>query len=113
MSYVLVTDDTIQSIGGLPRSARRLDNDAWVMGLANASTEAQQACGWYEVADTDRPDDTATTTFDRSIELVEGVPTVVWTERDKTDDELNPPESIEEQLAAVTAALEALAGGGE
>lgn len=113
MSYVLVTDDTIQSIGGLPRSARRLDNDAWVMGLANASTEAQQACGWYEVADTDRPDDTATTTFDRSIELVEGVPTVVWTERDKTADELNPPPTTEEQVAELQALLDALLGEDE
>lgn len=113
MSYALVTDDTIQRTGQLPRSARRLDNDAWVMGLANASTEAQQACGWYEVTDTAKPDDTDTTTHDRSIELVGGVPTVVWTERDKTEDELNPPPSLEDQVADLEAALNALAGGGE
>lgn len=113
MSYALVIDDTIQKVGALPKSARRLDNQAWVMGLPDADTATQQATGWFEVVDTTRPDDTATTTHDRSIELVGGVPTVVWTERDKTEDELNPPPTVEEQLAEVTAALEALAGGGE
>ena len=110
MTYALVTDDTIQQIGGLPKSARRLDNDAWVMGLANASTEAQQACGWYAVTDTARPGDTDTTTFDRSIELVAGVPTVVWTERDKTEAELNPPPTVEDQLADLEAVIAALLG---
>lgn len=87
-TYALVTDDTIQSIGRLPNAARRLDTGEWVMGLDTAPPELVQATGWYEVVDTARPDDTTTTTHNRSIELVAGVPTVVWTERAKTADEL-------------------------
>ena len=86
----------IQRTGQLPRSARRLDTNQWVMGLATAPVDAQQACGWYEIVTTDKPDDTDTTTHDRSIELVNGVPTIVWTERDKTADELNPAPTREE-----------------
>lgn len=92
MSYALVTDGTIDRVGTLPKSARRLDSGQWVLGLRDASTELQEACGWFEVFNTDQPADTDTTTHDRSIELVDGTPTVVWTERDKTDDELNPPD---------------------
>ena len=86
--YAFVTDDTIQSLGRLPASARRLDTGDWVMGLATAPVELVAATGWLPVIDTPRPDDTATTTHDRSVELVAGVPTVVWTQRDKTPEEL-------------------------
>jgi len=44
--------------------------------------------GIYRIVNTDPPADTATTTSTRSVELVAGVPTVVWTERAKTDQEL-------------------------
>lgn len=111
MSYANVTHDTIQKVGTLPKSARRLDNDAWVLGLRDADTATQQATGWFEVTDTARPDDTDTTTHDRSIELVASVPTVVWTERDKTADELNPPPSLEDQIDDLQAIIEALLEG--
>lgn len=113
MSFALVTDDTIQRIGPAPKSARRLDNGAWVLGLRDASAELQQACGWYEITDTAQPADTDTTTHDRSVDLVAGVPTVVWTERDKTADELNPPPTTEEQVAELQALLDALLGEDE
>ena len=86
--HAYVTDGTIQAVGRLPRSARRLDTGQWILGLHDASVNLQQACGWYEVMDTDRPDDSPTTTHDRTVELVDGVPTVVWTERPLTDEEL-------------------------
>lgn len=86
--YALVISNAIQSVGGLPASARRLDTQEWVMGLANADPTFQQACGYYPVTDVPRPADTATTTFDRSVTLVAGVPTVVWTERPMTAPEL-------------------------
>lgn len=89
MTYALVTNGAIQSLGRLPSSARRLDTGQWVMGLAIAPVAMQQACGWFAVADTPRPADTATTTFDRSVELVDNTPTVVWTERAKTQAELD------------------------
>ena len=89
MAYALVTDGTIDAVSGrLPTAARRLDTDEWVMGLRDADTATQQATGWFEIQDTVRPADTPTTTHDRSVELVADVPTVVWTERDKTAGEL-------------------------
>jgi len=89
MTFARIIDTTIDTIGRLPDSARRLDNDRWVLGLRTAPAELQQVCGWYEIADTERPADTPTTTHDRSVELVAGTPTVVWTERAKTDQELS------------------------
>lgn len=74
--------------GSLPGSARRLDTQEWVMGLATAPTDLQQACGYFPVTDVPRPADTATDTFDRSVQLVNGTPTVVWTQRPMTADEL-------------------------
>ena len=76
-------------LGGLPRSARRLDNDDWVMNLREASINLQEDCGYFPIVDITRPDDTATITFDRTIELVANAPTVVWTERNKTVEELS------------------------
>lgn len=87
--YAYVTDGTVQAEGTLPRSARRLDTGQWVLGLHDATIALQQACGWYQATDTARPADTATTTYDRSVELVDGTPTVVWTERPKTQSELD------------------------
>lgn len=86
--YALVISNAIQSVGGLPASARRLDTQEWVMGLATADPTFQQACGYFPVTDVPRPADTATDTFDRSVQLVNGTPTVVWTQRPLTADEL-------------------------
>ena len=109
--YAFVTDSVIRRTGQLPRSARRLDTNQWVLGLSKADTATQEACGWYEVTEVSKPADTDTTTHDRSIELVDGTPTVVWTERDKTEDELNPPPSDEDRIADLEAILEALLEG--
>lgn len=88
MTYAHVTNGTVDTIGRLPNSARRTDTQQWVLGLATAPVELQRACGWYEVVETPRPDDTASVTHDRSVELVNGTPTVVWTQRNKTPDEI-------------------------
>jgi len=92
MAYALVENGTIGSVGGLPTAARRQDTGEWVVGLRQASPDLQRATGWYAIQDTAQPADTPTTTHDRSVELVdhgEGpIPTVVWTERDKTAAEL-------------------------
>ena len=100
MTYAYVTDGTVQATGRLPVAARRLDTGQWVLGLPDAPAELQQACGWYQVTDTPRPDDTATTTHDRTVELVDGAPTVVWTERPKTQAELDAEAEFAEQQAA-------------
>jgi hypothetical protein len=88
MSYALVIDGIIQTEGGLPRSARRLDTGAWVLGLREYGTpDVIAACGYVEVVATPRPADTDTVTYDRTLELVDGVPTVVWVQRAYTDGE--------------------------
>lgn len=94
MSYALVYEDAVVDLSDtLPDSARRQDTNEWVMGLRSAPVDLQHATGWYAIQDTAQPDETATTTSDRSVEMVErddgqgGTelwPTVVWTERPKT-----------------------------
>ena len=101
--YALVIDDTIQAEqGSLPPSDRRLDTDDWVMGLATAPTDLQEACGWFAVVDAPRPPDTETSNFDRSLQLVDGTPTVIWTERPKTPDELESDQQVENKSSIQT-----------
>lgn len=88
--YALVTGGVVQAVaGGPPDSARRLDTGQWVLGLSDAPQELRRACGWYEVVGTPRPADTATTTHDRSYEWDGVTVTETWTERPKTQDELD------------------------
>lgn len=54
MAYAFVTDNTIQRVGGLPASARRLDTQEWVMGLDTAPADLVKATGWLPVVE-DRP----------------------------------------------------------
>ena len=90
MSFAKVIDNNITKLANrLPGTAQRLDNDGWVLALDTADTATQEACGWFQVDDTAvRPTDTATTTSNRTVELVGGVPTVVWVGRNKSDGEL-------------------------
>ncbi len=104
-SYVLVRNGAIVSTG-LPPSARRLDDGDWVLGLPDAPDALKAACGYLPIAETPRPADTDTETFDRSVGLVAGKPSEVWTKRAKTADELNPPKSPDEKLAEAKAVLD-------
>lgn len=103
--YAYVTDSIVHAVGRLPQAARRADTGQWVLGLPDATVELQQACGWYAVADATRPTDNDTTTHDRTVELVDGIPTVVWTQRAKTADETFAEEQA--QAPDLTAALAA------
>ena len=85
--YALVLDNQIRSVGPLPGAARRLDTGAWVLGLADADQATQQACGYYPVTLTTRPDPTPGTVQTRDITLIDGVPTETWTERPLTAEE--------------------------
>lgn len=49
--------------------------------------------GWLPVVTTERPPDTATNTHTYSVELIDGVPTEVWTPRPWTPEELAGQES--------------------
>jgi hypothetical protein len=88
MTYAHVVGGTIQAVGRVPRGARRLDTQEWVLGLRDAGTAIQEACGWYRVAETARPTfNAATHRLERSVQLVAGVPTVEWTVVELTADE--------------------------
>jgi hypothetical protein len=90
MSYARVIDGAVESeTGALPDGAERLDTGEWVLGLPDAPVDVQRATGWHEVDDTPRPDDTDTTTHDRTLTLVGDTPTVTWVERPKTQAELD------------------------
>jgi hypothetical protein len=81
-TYAIVVDDTILKIGSRPRAYRNHT------GLQYATDEQLAAIGILAVVDVERPADTATHTHTRNVELVAGVPTVVWTPRPWTVDEL-------------------------
>lgn len=107
--FAYVVDGVIERTGDVPPSARRLDNGDWVLGLARASVDKLAAVGWHEIVDVDRPDDTSTVTHDRSVELVDGVPTVVWTARDFTPGELSALQSKSNRYAVDAAIIAAVA----
>jgi hypothetical protein len=108
-AYARIDNGQPVELGSLPPSARRLDDGAWVLGLPDASDVLKAACGFLPITDVVRPSDTATETFDRTVQLVSGAPLVMWTKRAKTDAELNPPKSPEAKLDAIKAQLDQIA----
>jgi hypothetical protein len=80
--YAIVADDAILSVGNRPKAWRNHT------GLQYATDEQLAAIGILPVVNVAQPADTATHTTERSVELVAGVPTVVWTQRAWTADEL-------------------------
>lgn len=68
------------------------------------TTEELALIGWFVVEDVPQPADTATTTYDLSLESVNGVPHIVWIERPKTDEELTR-DSILNQIDSLNALL--------
>lgn len=87
MSHALVIDGTIVAVGRLPEAARTTTDGRWVK-VREGTVAEQMECGWFAVVEADQPADTASTTHARNVELVQGVPTVVWTERPKTEGEM-------------------------
>jgi hypothetical protein len=79
MIYVKLIDGQIVKIASVkPESDRRLDTGEWVLGYVGPE------CGWYYADTQPRPVETTTLTYDRSLQLIDGVPTIVWIEREKT-----------------------------
>lgn len=108
--YALILDSAIQSVGRLPAAARRLDTGEWVCPPNRDWTDEQAAlCGYLPVTDVARPADTATDTWTRSVELVAGAPTVVWTARPWTADELAAQQAEANRTAIEQAAAAAMA----
>ena len=90
MNYALVQNGAIVEHGALP--------DVWNDGTRDwdlrPMSDAELAeLGWLPVTTTPRPADTADTTHDYSVELVDGTPTEVWTPRPMTPDEIAAAES--------------------
>ena len=91
VTYCLVQNDAIvEGPGALPDVWNDGERD-WDLRPMNNSELAE--LGWYEVQTTERPPNTDTTTFDSSIELVDSLPTEVWTERPWTAEELSSQEA--------------------
>ena len=105
MHVYVLGNGSIQGVGQIPISARRLDTQEWVLNLRSAPIELQEACGWHKVLETPKPEDTDTTTFDMTVEAVNSLYQTVWVERQKTDAEI----SAEIELASVVAPADQIA----
>jgi hypothetical protein len=61
--------------------------------LATWETDVIGPHGWLPIATSEQPPNTDTTTYDYSLELIDGVPTEVWIERPITPEETAAAES--------------------
>ena len=112
--HALVIEGHIQATGTPPDVAQRLDTGEWVLGLTDDGDLA--ACGWLVVTETPRPSDTDTTTWQSTVEVVDGAPMQVWVEAPLSSGPF-PPDPIAElhatvaaQQATIDALLDALGG---
>lgn len=98
MSYALVIDGTLVAVRNPGRTETKL-SDGRPLGAPDGiwTDDLAALCGFVPIVGTPRPDDTADTTTDRTVQLVNGTPTVVWTTRAKTDAEKAPPPLTTEQ----------------
>jgi len=110
MSYAKIINGSIDEVKSkLPNGDRELIGGAWVMPYrAEWSSDQLAACGWFEISQTVKPEGPAV----RSIELLEGVPTVVWTERELTAGEVEQAAKREAKREAKQAAKAAGVGLG-
>lgn len=77
--YAFVQNGTATA-GGLPASARRVDTQEWVMGLASAPVELVEACGWFVVTEVAAPVyNAATQKLVQSLTVTNGRPVQTWT----------------------------------
>jgi hypothetical protein len=76
--------------------------------LVQWETEIIGPHGWVPVVTTARPESTPTTTYDYSVELIDGVPTEVWTERPWTQEELDSQEAAANTTELISESDEAV-----
>ena len=93
-----------------PPTEGTLHDGRTVSGIQPDDLALLAECGWHPVTPTPRPDDTDTTTHDRTVTEIDGTWTVTWTKRDLTPDEMAPPAPdrvavLEAQNAALIADL--------
>ena len=85
--HALILNNQITQTGPLPDLWH--DGTRWWDFRDGANAEHLTDLGWLPVTVQPRPDDTATTTWEQDDPaLVDGLPVIDWTERDKTADEL-------------------------
>ena len=92
MGYAYVEDDVVQyESSQLPMNpqVRQDTGEVVATSLKFVSKDIQEATGWYEVQETVSPEDTPTTTFNRTLSFDGTAVTEVWTERPKTQQELD------------------------
>jgi hypothetical protein len=100
--YARVLDDAIVSTGRppdlLPPGDITAEERWWDLrqhgDIASWETDIIAPHGWLPVVVADRPPDTATDTSDYSLEVIDGVPTQVWTVRPWTPEELGQQEAV-------------------
>jgi len=82
--YALVQDNTIVEWGPLPGIWVHEGNQYNLQGMSDSELAA---LGWLPVVETDRPPNAPTTAYDMTVELVNDIPTQVWTARPATPEE--------------------------
>ena len=103
--YALVQDNSMVQQGSLPIVWYDGERD-W--DLRPMSDVELAELGWYLITIVNRPPNTDTTTFDYSVELVDGLPTEVWTERPWTVEELSNQEKSQNTSEIITDSSEAV-----
>lgn len=89
MPYAFVKDEQLVAYDVFfPREALSLVDGTYIRDLRGASVQQQQECGFWEIVEVTPPSVTDTQRLVRDVELVNGVPTEVWSVREETVDEL-------------------------
>lgn len=92
MRFAFVRNNVIEAIDVLlPGSARVLATDQWVApngGLAAATAELRESCGYFEIVEVPAPALQPNQRAEYQIQLIGGDPTQVWTIRTETAEEL-------------------------
>lgn len=101
--FALVDGESV-TVGELPFSARRQDMGRVVHDLPGTGRRWRQACGWFEVVDTEPPAHGDGEVAEFTVELVDGRPVKVWTVRPLTVDEL----AVRDRRARLAAAADVL-----
>lgn len=87
MAYYHLPTDVARNPG---RLEQKVSDGAWLSAPDGVWTaELAALCGFIPIVETPKPADTQTTTTDRTVQLVDGTPTVVWVERAWSQSELD------------------------
>ena len=89
MQIAQINDGVIKAVQSIQRKPIYDGGRWWDLRDSAVLTEWKSTYNWVEVIEVPRPADTATDTYNNvTVELVDGVPTQVWTSRPWTAEEL-------------------------